>query len=239
MKAREANKVGLLSIGLPYFNIQCAAKYLQVTRKFLGKNWLVSGPEIVITNREMLDNAIREFFPAKNVDVLVLQIGTFPDGEFPLVLAEELNIPIILHSLPEPDLEHNIDLNSLCGVNLSTYSLSATGHPHSFVHGDPGDKKVQAELTAHVRAGLALASLHGLHIGLLGFHAPGFYSCVFDELMLRKILGVSLDYIDLGEVKGHLIRVFGNKLPTKPFRLQKGMPSLILPSNGWKPIMLP
>ena len=211
MKADIAARVGLISIGLPYFDIQYAAKHLQVTRRFMEENWLVSGPENVITEKGVLDIAIQEYFVGKNVDVLVLQMGTFPDGEFPLILAEKLNIPIILHSLPEPDLDHNIDLNSLCGANLSTFSLTATGHPHSFVHGDPVDKKVQAELTAHVRAGLALASLHGLRVGLVGFRAPGFYPCVFDELMLRKILGVSLDYIDLGVVK----RAFNSKLRKK------------------------
>ncbi len=222
MNDKTANRVGLISIGLPYFDIQVAAMHLQVTRRFLEKNWQVSGPENVITGREMLDEAIREFFQAKKIDVLILQVGTFPDGEFPLILAEELNIPIILHSLPEPDLEHNIDLNSLSGANLSTYSLSATAHPHSFLHGDPGDKKVQQELTAHLRAGFALASLHGLRVGLVGFRAPGFYPCVFDELMLRKILGVSLDYIDLGEVKKAFNSSLRKKAPHQTFLTPDG-----------------
>ena len=201
MNQNDKNRVGIISLGLPYFDIQSATEYLQVTRRFLEEKWLVSGPENVITTRVLLDKAIQEFFLAKNVDVLFLQLGTFPDGEFPVVLAEEINVPIILHSLPEPDLENNILLNSFCGANLSTYSLTATGYPHTFIHGDPGDKKVKAAISAHVRAGLALASLHGMRLGLVGFHAPGFYPCVFDELALRKILGVALEYIDLGEVK--------------------------------------
>ena len=222
MNIRNQTKVGLLSIGVPWFDAAVAKTHLLNTRDFLSKIWNLAGPSEVITGNEKLEATI-QFFKFENpVDVLILQIGTFPEGEDPLHIAEQLNIPIILHALPEPDLEKSIALNSLCGVNMTTYAFNALDIPHTFVIGDILDQSVQDEMGAMVRAALALAELKRTRLALVGFRAPGFYPCVFDELLLRKKLGVKLDHINLGAIMTELNTKNRKALPVSSFPTIEG-----------------
>ncbi|MAT41168.1 MAG: hypothetical protein CL609_02425 [Anaerolineaceae bacterium] len=198
---KQNNKVGLISIGLPYFDYLTAEKHLKNTRSLLEKEWAVFGPEKTITDNETLDNSIQQFKQEPDLAVIVLQIGTFPDGETPLKIAEQLKLPVIIHSLPEPDIDKKVSMNSLCGANLSTFTLTAIKLPHTFIHGDPLETSVQEGLKSRVRAVLSLNELRQSRLALIGFRAPGFYPSSFDELLLRRTFGVAMDYIDLGEIK--------------------------------------
>lgn len=198
---KASNAVGLVSIGVPYFDAPTAEAYLKETRALLERRWTVYGPDKMITDKPALEETIERFLTQERVDVLIIQIGTFPDGEAPLTLAERLRVPIIVHSLPEPDLAQEVGLNSFCGANLTTYTLTAMDYPHTSLHGDPRRAEVLEALEAQVRAALALADMKRSRLGLVGFRAPGFYPCVFDELLLRRQLGMALDYIDLDAVK--------------------------------------
>lgn len=195
--------VGLLAIGVPWFDIETANRHLGVTRRFLAGRWQVTGPERPVTDLAALDAAIETLRSAR-IDALVLQIASFPDGEAPARLAGVIDAPFIIHSLPEPDPARRISLNSLCGANMSAYTLNALGARYGFVHGDPAATEVQAALLAQLRAASALARLASTHIGLIGFRAPGFYPCAFDELQLRRALGVGIDHIGLNELSRHL-----------------------------------
>jgi L-fucose isomerase-like protein len=192
--------VGLISVGVPWFDVAAAQKNLDETRAWLQTKWPVVGPTQVVVDGAALESAIEDFLTKGRPEVLVLQIGTFPDGEAPLAIAERLRIPVILHSLPEPDIEKEIALNSLCGANLSTFTLTEIGLAHKAIHGTVSNPTVQAELSAYIQAGLALAAVRQLRLGLVGFRAPGFYPCVFDELLIRRTFGLGLEHISLGEV---------------------------------------
>ena len=154
--------------------------------------------------------------------MLVLQIGTFPDGETPARLAEILRVPIIVHSLPEPAPERQVELNSLCGANLATFTLAALDCPYSWVHGDPAEASVSTRLCAHLDAALALADLRGLRMGLIGYRAPGFYPCVFDELLLRRKLGIAIQHIGLNEMTHELASAPPRRAPVSDFPTIEG-----------------
>jgi L-fucose isomerase-like protein len=192
-------RVGLVSVAVPWFDTETAQGHLDVTRAWLADQWTVAGPNQLVTGTRELEDAIGVLSEAR-IEAVVLQIGTFPDGSFPVRLAEELRVPVILHGLPEPDLSTAVPLNSLCGLNLSTFSLSALGHQHSFVFGDPADGKVREQLAGHIKGALSLRGMRGRSLALIGFRAPGFYPCVFDELLLRRKLGVALEHIGLHEL---------------------------------------
>jgi L-fucose isomerase-like protein len=209
--------VGLISVGVPWFDVAAAQKNLDETRAWLQTKWPVVGPTQLVTDTAALESAIEEFLTVGRPEILVLQIGTFPDGEAPLAIAERLRVPIILHSLPEPDIEKEIALNSLCGANLSTFTLTEMGLAHKAIHGSVSDPAVQAEMSAYIQAGLALAAVRRLRLGLVGFRAPGFYPCVFDELLIRRTFGLGLDHISLGEVTLALQSGQRRKAPVEAF----------------------
>jgi hypothetical protein len=131
--------VGLISVGVPWFDVSVAQKNLDETRAWLSTQWAVVGPCDVVIEAADLETAVEQFTTTGRPDVMIIQIGTFPDGEVPLSIAERVRVPIIIHSLPEPDIQTRIAINSLCGANLSTFTLTEMGFAHKAIHGSVSD----------------------------------------------------------------------------------------------------
>lgn len=223
MKQNNPLKVGLISVGVPWFDQEVAHRNLEETRAWLEHSWTVVGPRAVIVDTSTLEAAILDFQTNHRPQVLIIQIGTFPDGEVPLRIAERVRVPIIIHSLPEPEIDKRIAINSLCGANLTTFTLTEMGFAHKAIHGFVSDPQVQVQMTAFIRAGLVLAELQSKRIGLIGFRAPGFYPCVFDELLIRCNFGVGIDHIPLSEVVLELQKGKQKPAPVKQFpRIEGG-----------------
>lgn len=191
--------VGLISVGVPWFDVAVAQRNLDETRAWLQSQWPICGPKQVVLDSDQLESALQALDQDAPV-VLIIQIGTFPDGEVPLAIAERYHVPIIVHSLPEPDIEQRIAINSLCGANLTTFTLTEIGIAHKAIHGSVSETNVQRQMQAYIRAGRTLAALRRTRMGLIGFRAPGFYPCVFDELLIRRTFGVGIDHIPLSDV---------------------------------------
>jgi len=224
MKKDQKNAtVGIISVGVPWFDVSVAQKNLEETRIWLQKYWTVYGPQELVLSIEQLEIAMEDFLSQHRPDVIIIQIGTFPDGEWPFMIAERLGVPVIIHSLPEPDIHKQISINSLCGANLSTFTLNEMDIPHKAIHGSVSDASVQDELRAYIRAALTLATMKQTRLGLIGFRAPGFYPCVFDELLIRRTFGVGIDHIPLSEVVLSLQSTAKRAAPTKEFpRIEGG-----------------
>jgi L-fucose isomerase-like protein len=184
---------------------------------------------------ESLDSAINELIQAR-IDALLLQVASFPDGEMPIYLAERLSVPIIVHSIPEPDLSKQVDLNSLCGANMICATLTAFNHAYRHIHGDPTNSASAAEITLLMNAATAVTTIKQVRIGLIGFRAPGFYPCVFDEVQLRKKMGLPVDHIGLNELERELHTGKRRKAPRDTFPVITGgvLPCTRLdPTGGW------
>jgi L-fucose isomerase-like protein len=221
MTSAHHRRLGLLSVGLPYFDVATANRHLAATRALLAPHYGLVGPDEIVTDLSALDAALDEF-QAAPIGALLLQIGTFPDGEAPARLADRIHVPIVVHALPEPRLEREIALNSLCGANMAAFTLTALDKPYLFCFGDPQDPAAQRELRARLNAATSLSGLWGSRIGLIGFRAPGFYPCAFDELLLRRTLGVAIDHIALSELAREMDRGERRKAPRDRFPLMEG-----------------
>lgn len=222
MQPNKQANVGLISVGVPWFDQEVAHNNLAETRSWLGQFWKVVGPEKVVVDADELEKAITDFETFQRPQVLIIQIGTFPDGEVPLSIAERIRVPIIVHSLPEPEIENRIAINSLCGANLTTFTLTEMGFAHKAIHGSVTDPSVQAQMSAYVKAGLVLSTLKQQRIGLIGFRAPGFYPCVFDELLIRRTFGIGIDHIPLSEVTAQLQKDERKPVPVDHFPTVEG-----------------
>jgi L-fucose isomerase-like protein len=221
MPSNHKRRLGLLSIGVPYFDVATARKHLVATRAALDAHYELVGPAEVLTDLVALDGALDELQSAR-IQALLLQIGTFPDGEAPARLAEWLNVPIVVHALPEPRLDREVALNSLCGANMTTFTLTALDRPHLFLFGDPEEPAARRQLQAKLNAATSLSALRGSRIGLIGFRAPGFYPCAFDELLLRRTLGLAIDHVGLNELARELGRGERRPAPRDQFPLIDG-----------------
>jgi L-fucose isomerase-like protein len=221
MPSPNIHPLGILSIGVPYFDIATARQHLQVTRRLLESSYRLVGPPDVVTDLDTLDAALDQFRGA-GIGGLLLQIATFPDGEAPARIAERLGVPLVVHALPEPRLDREVALNSLCGANMTTFTLTALEAPHVFCFGDPAEPAVQRELRTKLNAVTALSALRGSRIGLIGFRAPGFYPCAFDELLLRRTLGLAIDHIGLNVLARALDRGERRQAPRDRFPVIEG-----------------
>lgn len=220
MRELRDRPVGVVSLVTPWFDTETAAANLAATRAALGATHRVAGPDRPLADAAEVGAAL-DALARERVGALVLQMGTFPDGDAPARLATGVGVPAVVHSVPEPDATRAISLNSLCGANLATYTLTALAHPHVAVHGAPGDPAAAAALTASLDAALAVAWMREMRLGLIGFRAPGFYPCAFDELLLRRRLGVAVEHIGLQEVTERLAR--GERRPAPgPFATVDG-----------------
>lgn len=191
-------KLGLISVGLPWFAVPVGEKVLAATRAALESRFSVVGPASVVTSEDDLSAALTELRAAE-VGALVFQFGTFPNGNMVAAAAEALGVPLVLSAFPE-ELTTEVANNSLCGLNMATYTLTELGHAHSYVFADPATPAGAAKLVSHANAALALSSLRGSVVGLIGSRAPGFYPAVFDELLLRRQFGVRVEHVGLQEV---------------------------------------
>lgn len=231
MPSNDKRSLGLLSIGVPYFDIATANRHLAAARKLLEPHYRLVGPAEMATDPHGLDAVIDEF-QAAHIAALLLQIGTFPDGEAPARLADRLDVPIVVQALPEPRLDREVALNSLCGANMTTFTLTALNRPHLFCFGDPHDPAAQQHLLALLNAATSLSALRGSRIGLIGFRAPGFYPCAFDELLLRRSLGLAIDHIALSELARELDRGQRRKAPRDRFPLIEAVSEQSLPAEA-------
>lgn len=220
MTAEQRPTVGIVSVGVPWFDVDTANRHLRRTRELAGERYRVVGPQTAVTDTAALDGVV-ETFRREGIDALLLQVATFPDGEAPARIARALDVPVVLHSLPEPRLDREVSLNSLCGANMIGFTLTALERPYTFVHGDPAGE-AGPTLLAHLNAATALAALGRSRVGLIGFRAPGFYPCAFDELLLRRRLGVAVDHVGLNELSRALEKGARRPAPADAFPLING-----------------
>ena len=152
-----------------------------------------------LTVEETDAEALAELFRRENVDVAVIQYGTFSLGSLMPMFADRLTVPLVLWGVPEPSLDGGkLRLNSLCGVNMNAHALMRMGRKYEAIFCLP--EEAPAALEKLFRAFDCLAKLRRVRVGLVGYRVPGFYSSNCDELEMRRCVGVELHHITLAEV---------------------------------------
>lgn len=138
-------------------------------------------------------------FRRQDVDVMVVHFLTFSLGSMTPLLAQRTGVPIILWGMPEPPFDGGrIKSNSFCAANMNSHALRKLQHPYSFVFGMPDT--IAGDMARQFRVASCIKRLRRTRIGMVGSRVPGFYTSCFNELELRRNLGVEVKYIDLLEV---------------------------------------
>jgi L-fucose isomerase-like protein len=144
--------------------------------------------------------AVTRFKEAK-IDLLISLVGSFTWDNMPVRVAQELNLPIILWGVPEPPMQGGrLEANSLVGVTMNAAAFTRMGFQYKFVYGLPSDPKAISEIERTLRVQNAIKRLRHSRLGVMGGRPPGFYGSSYDELRLRKALGVEIIPIEVSEV---------------------------------------
>jgi len=139
-------------------------------------------------------------FRGAGVDLLISLCGSFTWDNIPVRVAQEVNVPLILWAVPEPSMQGGrLEANSLVGVTMNAAALKRLGQRYRFVYGFPDNEATMAEIKRTIRVIGALKQLRHTKLGVLGGRPPGFYGSTYDELRLRRTLGIEIILIEVSE----------------------------------------
>jgi L-fucose isomerase-like protein len=191
-------KIGLVCLARKTFDYLTAFQLYQERVKALAKDASV---DYVVYPNEVIEDVdakeAAEYFVKERVDALVLVSGTFHLGSLALILNHEVKVPLLLWGFNElPYDGGKIRLNAVCGVNLNASNLYKGGNSTYVVHvGDTIDED-------WVKAIKMKVAIESTSLGLIGFHAQGFYNVGVDELDLYKKTGVLINHYELSDFFG-------------------------------------
>lgn len=157
-------------------------------------------PETITVSKDDVDQDI-DLFRRAAVDLVVVMIGAFSGDGVSTRLADQLNVPVLLWALPEPPFNgERLVSNALVAATMNNAALKRLGHKVHFVYGDIDEECIRKDIAQIIRIHLAAKRLRNTFLGMIGYRPTGFYSSTFDETLLRKKLGVSLEEFDLSMV---------------------------------------
>jgi len=158
---------------------------------------LVHAAGLTVTEEDA--EALAAQFHAQCVDVILVQYGTFALGSIMPIFADRLTAPIVLWGVPEPTLDGpKLKSNSFCGINMNAHTLMRLGRKYDYIFCGP--EEAPAALAASFRVIHCLRRLRRVRLGLVGYRVPGFYTSTFDEMGLRRLLGVEVHHVTTAEL---------------------------------------
>lgn len=175
---------------------QLSERSIEVLERMEGVE-VVHGGGLTVT--ELDAETLADRFQAERVDLVLVQYGTFALGTLIPVLASRLGAPMVLWGVPEPTLDGpRLRSNSLCGMNMNAHTLMRLGRKYDYVFCTPDE--APAALAPVFRAIDCLKRLRRVRLGLVGYRVPGFYTSTFDEMGLRRLLGVEVHHVTTAEL---------------------------------------
>jgi L-fucose isomerase-like protein len=191
-------QIGFIPIARPTFDTALAA---EMTRRARGQiqdaGWELNGPEEMVMDVPAAQ-AVAADLKDSALDLLLVFQATFADATMTVMLAEALNAPLLLWAVPDIPSGGRLRLNSLCGINLSAFSLNRIGRRFRYVYAEAEDTTVLPRVETLARAGRALRLLREARIGVIGQHPDGFDPCDYDGGRLHALFGLQVLPFDLG-----------------------------------------
>lgn len=158
---------------------------------------LIHGQDLTVTEEDA--EALADRFHQERVDVVLVQYGTFALGTLMPIFADRLAAPIVLWGVPEPTLDwHKLRSNSFCGMNMNAHTLMRLGRKYDYIFCGP--EEAPEAVAPLLRVIDCLRRLRRMRLGLVGYRVPGFYTSTFDEMGLRRLLGVEVHHVTTAEL---------------------------------------
>jgi L-fucose isomerase-like protein len=133
-----------------------------------------------------------------NVDFLLVQTTSFPDGDVILPLAHSEAL-LGLWALPETSEEGPLPLNSFCGTNMFSSTLGYYLKQHEILfkwfYGLTDHDLFRPRFEITMAALRAIINLREARILQIGGRAPGFHDLYFDERAFEKRFGCQIDVL--------------------------------------------
>lgn len=115
---------------------------------------------------------------------------TFTDSSVCAAIAKSLDVPLVLWTFSETRTGGRLRLNSFCGVNLASHTLTRLGKSLDNVHGAPDSVVCLERILELARAAAVVSKLSEAKILVVGDHPVGFDACNFERHELKSRFGV-------------------------------------------------
>lgn len=157
----------------------------------------IVGFDHVIDSPQRIQEAVQTL-QAERVDLVIMLYGAFTGDDVSTRIAETMHVPLILWAPREPDVHGGRLLsNALVAMTMNNASLRRLGyHPHTIYGGLESEEAKKTVLT-YIRAYGAIKKLRGSTLGLFGYRPTAFYNSAFDEGLIRRTFGISIEETDL------------------------------------------
>ena len=196
----ETGKVILLGVARPGFDTGLAARVYQESVELLERlGYRLVRPDGLVTDPDEAGR-LAAGYRAAEADALILQCSTFTDGRFLTSVVGELDLPLLVWSVPEPEVGGRLRLNSLTGGNLAASLLTRLGRRFKFLYRLPSAAETAGDLQRWLAAASTARKLKEAVIAEVGNPPPGFYTSTVDALALRRKIGTRLIRLDLQAV---------------------------------------
>src|SRR5512139_1840683 len=158
MKQRKP-RIGVLAVGRSTFDVAYAQQVFDQAWSTLQRldATLVGEPRIHYEADAAL--AAWAVLKASEVDLLLVVQVTFTDAAVVTAIAQTLDVPLVLWTFPEPRTGGRLRLNSFCGANLASHTLSRRGRALENVHGAPDSAEAVAQILDAARAAAVVRDL--------------------------------------------------------------------------------
>jgi len=186
-------RIGVVAVGRPTFDVDYA-------NEIFDKVWasLATLPVEIVGEKALhfeSDPALAAFNAANSagIDMLLLLQVTFTDSLVCAEIAKSLDVPLVLWTFPEARTGGRLRLNSFCGVNLASHTLSRMQKTLDNVHGAPDSVDSLSKIEELARAAAVVQRLAGSKILVVGEHPVGFDACNYDVQLLKSRFGIQAE----------------------------------------------
>jgi L-fucose isomerase-like protein len=196
-------KIGIVSLAQLYNTDRVlAGEMYELLKEKIGSLphvEIVAPKELIITLAEAKEAAA--LLKENQIDLLIVQNGTFSSGEVFMHLVQSFPGYIVLWGMPEPAYcGEPLKFNSLCGMNMNSSMLANMGRPFKYFYASPEDPQFYEDFERWLKVFRFYQELKETKIGLFGARTPGFFTFGLNELSLRKNIGPEVYHVDLFEL---------------------------------------
>ncbi|MFH1244949.1 MAG: hypothetical protein V1662_00500 [Candidatus Omnitrophota bacterium] len=151
---------------------------------------------------------------SRNPEILLLVQGGFTWDNITVYLHSYFGkLPLIQWALPERNYHQGqLGANSLCGMIMNNSALHKLGTAGLSCYGSPDEQETILQLAGILRTAICSVKIKRAKYGMAGYRPTGFYGSTFDEMKIRRELGIETIYYDLSALFDDLERIPAQKI---------------------------
>lgn len=217
-------KVGILSFGFPNFRYDIGEENLKYSiKKLVSEEYELIYKESILIDEIKINEALKEF-KKENVDLLIIQCGTYTFGSAMVKVIEMFKeVPLIIWGFREPYLDgfRGLPLNSLCGINMFGSFLKKAKKEYNYVYGGFDEEAVYEKVKGIIKAVNIKLKLKETKFCIIGGRVPGFYLSNVDELKFRHKLGIEIVYYSIASLLNDVNKIDENRVVEEVDKMKK------------------